>query len=99
MLNNLLASGNWAEVQEAITDLISSLWLPIVAILGALGVVFGAIILWSFWQAGGDEAKIKEAKGRVKNYVLGWVIAAAIAIATPLIVQAIVTLVSGYGII
>ena len=94
MLQNLLAQKGqniWFEVQGALKELIDSMWLPLIAIMGALGVIFGVLIGWSFWQAGGDEAKIKEAKGKVKNYIIGWFVIFILAVATPLLVTALST--------
>ena len=98
MLQNLLAQTTsiWGEVQTALLDLIDSMWLPLVIIMGALGVVFGVMIGWSFWQAGGDEAKIKEAKGKVKNYIIGWFVIFIIAVATPLLISALSTWIDNY---
>jgi hypothetical protein len=54
------------------------------------------MIGWSFWQAGGDEAKIKEAKGKVKNYIIGWFVIFIIAVATPLLISALSTWIDNY---
>lgn len=99
MLHNLMAqtgSGIWTDVQGALQELINSMWLPLIVIMGALGVIFGVMIGFSFWQAGGDEAKIKEAKGKVKNYIIGWFVVFIIAVVTPLLITALSTWVQGF---
>lgn len=98
MLHNLMAqtTGIWTDVQGALEELINSMWLPLIIIMGALGIVFGVMIGFSFWQAGGDEAKIKEAKGKVKNYIIGWFVVFIIAVVTPLLITALSTWVQGF---
>ena len=92
-LTTLLAQTNtnmWKDVQTALEGLINSMWLPLIGVMAGLGVIFGVLIGFSFWQAGGDEAKIKEAKGKVKNYVIGWFVIFILAVVTPLLVTILI---------
>ena len=87
---NFLATNIWGGLQNSITELINSMWLPLLAIMGALGILFGVLIGWSFWSAGGDEAKIQKAKGQIKWYVIGWFAIFIVAFATPIIVDILI---------
>ena len=80
-------ASSWEDLQTALTGLINSMWLPILAIMGALGVLFAIIIGWSFWSAGGDETKVQKAKANVKWYVIGWFVLFIIAFGTPILVN------------
>lgn len=98
-LATLLATqgnGAWAEMQTALTDLLNNMWLPIISVMAALGVIFGVLIGFSFWQAGGDEAKIKEAKGKVKNYIIGWFVIFILAVVTPMLVTVLIEWVGSF---
>lgn len=86
-LYNILADNVWQGLQNSLTELINSMWLPLLAIMVALGILFGVLIGWSFWSAGGDEQKIQKAKAQIKWYVIGWFSIFIIAFATPILVE------------
>lgn len=88
---------SWEDLQTAITGLINSMWLPILAIMGALGVLFAIIIGWSFWSAGGDETKVQKAKANVKWYVIGWFALFIVAFGTPILVSILTNWVNNGG--
>lgn len=90
-------ASTWEDLQASLTELINSMWLPIIAVMVALGVIFGVVIGWSFWSAGGDESKVQKAKANVKWYVIGWFVIFIVAFATPILVNILSTWVQQGG--
>lgn len=88
----------WGELSGALKDLIGNMLPPILAIMGALAIVFAAVIAWSFWSAGGDETKVQKAKANVKWYVIGWFALFIVIVATPILINVLSAWASDYGV-
>ena len=81
------STGAWDTLTERLQELISSMLPPILAIMGALAIVFSAVIAWGFWSAGGDETKVQKAKANIKWYVIGWFALFIVIVATPILID------------
>ena len=95
LVNLFGAEGTWETLTIRLQELIKSMLPPILAIMGALAIVFAAVIAWGFWSAGGDETKVQKAKANVKWYVLGWFALFIVIVATPLLIDVLTSWYNG----
>ena len=90
MINKLLAevtlNGNLASIVEKLKTLIDAFWVYIVIALAAVVVVWGAYIGVKIAIAHKNEEKI-EARGMVKNLIIGIIIIFVVAMGAPLLIN------------
>lgn len=87
---NLLAAADWSELQKVFSDLIDSMFTPLVAIASALAVVWGVYLGLKWWRSAGDENKRKEAKSAVISFVIGVIVIFVVAVGAPLLITALI---------
>ncbi|MCM1360129.1 MAG: hypothetical protein NC132_06555 [Corallococcus sp.] len=90
-LSNLLAfaSVTWTDVQNAMKSFFDSIFTPLIIIMSSVVVIWGVFVGFKFWQASGDENKLKEAKKALVNLIIGTVVMFLVAVVMPLVIQAL----------
>ncbi|MCL2176833.1 MAG: pilin [Firmicutes bacterium] len=74
------------DVSDSIRELYSTLAWPLVALVGGFGILFGLWIGLGFALSGGDEQKRKQAKDRLRYFIIGFIAIFVIAGLTPAVV-------------
>ncbi|MBR2385443.1 MAG: hypothetical protein IKA99_07560 [Clostridia bacterium] len=89
-MNNLLAAttlnGSLSGIVSKISELMNSFWIYIILAMAAVVVVWGAYIGIKIMLAHKNEEKIN-ARGMVKNLIIGVVIMFVIAMGAPLLIN------------
>lgn len=88
---NLLAFATvtWTDVQNAMKSFFDSIFTPLMVIMGSVVVLWGVFVGFKFWQASGDENKLKEAKKALINLIIGTVVMFLVAVVMPLVIDAL----------
>lgn len=83
------ASITWTDVQNAMKSFFDSIFTPLIIILTSVVGIWGVFVGFKFWQASGDENKVKEAKRALVNLIIGTVVIFLVAVVMPLVIRAL----------
>lgn len=88
---NLLAFATvtWTDVQNVMKSFFDSIFTPLMIIMGSVVVLWGVFVGFKFWQASGDENKLKEAKKALTSLVIGTAVMFLVAVVMPLVMNAL----------
>lgn len=81
--------GNFTSFSNVLTELIDSMFTPLISIAVALTAVWGVYLGFKWWRSGGDENRRKEAKSALWSFVIGIIVIFVVAVAAPLLIAAL----------
>lgn len=59
------AEADFTDLSDTITDLIQSMWVPLVSVASALSVAWGIYLGIKYWLSAGDEQKKNPPRARL----------------------------------
>ena len=83
------SSDMWNDITKTFTDLIDSMFVPLIAIATAVAVLWGIYIGLKWWRSAGDEQKRKEAKSATISFIIGLIVMFAFAVGAPMLISAL----------